>query len=187
MPSKPALSASMSRHGRAPCPSPSPDPRDESWPPWGTGEGQGSARRGATRPVAWVADRGHACLLPLVSWAHQGARPHCRRRTAKRQEALGEGRVAVDRQALSQRLAPQGLVDGQAEATDRVNTLPRVSSAVEGCNGSLAHMHHHHRGLPKHRDKGWTVLHHCAGRASDGTMLAAQFFQRPLPDLLATA
>jgi len=87
----------------------------------------------------WV----HACLLPMVSWDHQGARPRCRRRTAKMQEALEEVRAAFDRHALSQRLAPQVLVDGQAGATDHVNTLPRASSAVEGCNGSLSHMHHH--------------------------------------------
>jgi hypothetical protein len=87
----------------------------------------------------------------MVYWDRQVARTRCRRRKAKRQEALEEVRAAFDLHAITQRLAPQMLVAWHAWATDRVNTFQRAASAVEGRNGSLSHMHHHHRGVPKRR------------------------------------
>jgi hypothetical protein len=68
----------------------------------------------------------------------------------------------------------------------RVPVFARASSAVEGRNGSLSQMHHHHRGLPKRRYKVWTVLHHFDGRAADGTTPAARFFGWSFPDLFET-
>ncbi len=128
----------------------------------------------------------HACLLPMVYWDHQVARTRCRRRKAKMLEAWEEGRAAFDRHALPQRLAPQVLVAWKAWAIDRVNTFQRASSAVEGRNGSLSHMHHNHRGVPKRRDKVWTVLHNVDCRAADGTTPASRFFRRSFPDLFET-
>ena len=130
----------------------------------------------------WV----HECLLPMVYWDRQVARTRCRRRKAKMQEALEEVRAAFDRHAITQRLAPQILVDWHAWATDRVNTFQRASSAVEGRNGSLSQMHHNHRGLPKRRYKVWTVLHNFDCRASDGSTPASRFFRRSFPDLFET-
>ena len=128
----------------------------------------------------------HACLLPMVAGDHQVARTRCRRRHAKRQEAWEKGRAAFDRPALTQRLAPQVLVEWKAWAIDRVNPLQRASSAVEGRHGSLSHMPHQHRGLPKRRSKVWTVRHNVDGRAADGTTPASRFFRRSFPDLFAT-
>jgi hypothetical protein len=71
-------------------------------------------------------------------------------------------------------------------ATQRVQALQRTSSAVEGRNGSLSHMPHNHRGLPKQRDKVWTALHSFDGRAADGTTPASRFFRRTFPDLFET-
>ncbi len=130
----------------------------------------------------WV----HACLLPMVSWEHQGARTRWRRRKAKMQAAWEAVCAAFTQHAITQRLAPHVLADWPAWATDRVNALQRASSAVEGRNGYLSQMHHKHRGLPKRRYKVWTVLHNFDGRAADGTTPAARFFRRPFPDLFET-
>ena len=130
----------------------------------------------------WV----HECLLPMTYWDHQVARTRCRRRKAKMQEALDEVRVAFERHAITQRLAPQVLAEWQAWATDRVNVFQRASSAVEGRNGYLSQMHHNHRGLPKRRYKVWTVLHNFDCHAPDGTTPASRFFRRTFPDLFET-
>ena len=125
-------------------------------------------------------------LLPLVYWEHQAAQTRCARRKAKMVQALEAVRAEFDTHAITQQLAPQILGDWQAWATDRVNTFQRTSSAVEGRNGSLSHMHHNHRGLPKRRYKVWTVLHNFDCHASDGTTPAARFFRRSFPDLFET-
>jgi hypothetical protein len=66
-------------------------------------------------------------------------------------QALEAVRVKFAQHAITQRLASQVLVDWQAWATDRVHPLQRASSAVEGRNGSLSHMQHNQRGVPKQR------------------------------------
>ena len=96
-------------------------------------------------------------------------------------------RGECERHASTQRLAPQLLAAWTAWATDRVTALQRASSAVEGRHGSLAHMPHHHRGLPKQRSKVWTIRHHFDGRAAEGTTPASRFFRQTFPDLLETA
>ena len=70
--------------------------------------------------------------------------------------------------------------------SDRVKAFQHTSSAVEGCNGHLAQMHHNQRGLPEQRYKVRTILHNFDCRASDGTTPAARFFRRLLPDLFET-
>ena len=95
-------------------------------------------------------------------------------------------RAAFDTHAIPQQLAPQVLMDWHAWATDRVNTLQRAASAVEGRNGSLSPMHHNHRGLPQRRSKGWTVLPNFDWRGADGTTPASRFFRRAFPDLFET-
>jgi Family of unknown function (DUF6399)/IclR helix-turn-helix domain len=130
----------------------------------------------------WV----HACLLPMVYWAHQGPRTRCRRRKAKIQEALGAVRAAFEQHPITQRLAPHVLAEWQAWATDRVKAFQRASSAVEGRNGVLSQLHHNQRGLPKQRYKVWTVLHNFDCHAPDGTTPASRFFRRTFPDVFET-
>jgi hypothetical protein len=125
-------------------------------------------------------------LLPLVYWEHQAAQTRCARRKAKIVQALEAVRVKFAQHTITQRLAPQVLVDWQAWATDRVHTFQRASSAVEGRNGYLSQMQHNQRGLPKQRYKVWTVLHNFDCRASDGTTPASRFFRRSFPDLFET-
>jgi hypothetical protein len=127
------------------------------------------------------------CLLPLVSWEHHVAHTRCARRKAKLRQALEAIQVAFGHHALTQCLPPQALKAWQQWATHRVSAFQRASSAVEGRNGALAQLHHNQRGVPKHRYKGWTVLHNFDGRAGDGTTPASRFFRRSFPDLFETA
>jgi Family of unknown function (DUF6399) len=128
----------------------------------------------------------HAGLLPLVYGERQIARTRCRRRKALVQEAWAKVRAALDPHAITPRLAPQLLAEWDAWATDRGNALQRASSSVEGRNGSLSQRHHNQRGLPKRRDKVWTVLHHVDCRAAEGTTPASRCFRRTFPDLFET-
>jgi len=93
---------------------------------------------------------------------------------------------ALSPHARTQGLPPQARQEWHVWATQRVQACQRPSSAVEGRNGSLSHMPHHHRGLPQQRDKVWTALHNFAGHATDGTTPASRFFMRTFPDLCAT-
>ena len=127
-----------------------------------------------------------AYRLPLVSWAHHVAHPRCPPRKAKRVQALDAVRTAFDTHTSTPRLAPPVRADWHAWATERVNVLQRVSSAVAGRHGSLSHRHHKQRGGPKRRDKVWAVLPNCDGRAADGTPPAARFLGQSFPDLVAT-
>jgi hypothetical protein len=125
-------------------------------------------------------------LLPWVYWEHQVAHTRCAQRKAKMQSAWAEGHAAFDQHVITQRLAPQGLAEWKAWATEQVTAFQRASSAVEGRNGALAQLHHNQRGLPKQRYKVWTVLHNFDGRAPDGTTPAVRFFRRTFPDLFET-
>ena len=109
--------------------------------------------------------------------AAHGGKPRCRGPWA-------EVRSAFDQHVITQRLAPQGLADWHAWATEQVTAFQRASSAVEGRNGALAQLHHNQRGLPKQRYKVWTVLHNFDCRAPDGTTPAARFFRRTFPGAL---
>ena len=102
------------------------------------------------------------------------------------QSAWAEGHSAFDQHVITQRLAPKGLADWKAWATEQVTAFQRASSAVEGRNGALAQLHHNQRGLPKQRYKVWTVLHNFDCRALDGTTPAVRFFRRTFPDLFET-
>ena len=125
-------------------------------------------------------------LLPWVYWEHQLAHTRCARRKAKLQRAWAEVRSVFDQHVITQRLAPQGLADWHAWATEQVTAFQRASSAVEGRNGALAQLHHNQRGLPKQRYKVWTVLHNFDCRGPDGTTPAVRFFRRTFPDLFET-
>jgi len=125
-------------------------------------------------------------LLPLVYWEHQGARTRCARRKAQIRQALEAIQVAFGHHALTQCLPPQALQEWQAWATQRVHAFQRASSAVEGRHGALSQLHHNQRGLPKQRDKVWTVLHNFDCRAADGTTPASRFFRHAFPDLFET-
>jgi hypothetical protein len=130
----------------------------------------------------WV----HTCLLPTIYWDYQVARTRCRRRKARIRQTLEAVRTAFERHPITLRLAPHVLAAWQGWAIDRVKSFQRTSSAVEGRHGYLAQLHHHQRGLPKHRYKVWTVLHNFDCRAPDGTTPAARFFRRAFPDLFET-
>jgi len=125
-------------------------------------------------------------LLPLLSWQQQAARTRCPRRKAKILQACKALQAECETHPLTQQLAPGVLADWKAWATERAKTFQRASSAVEGRNGYLSQMPHHHRGLPKRRSKVWTVLHNFDGRAPDGTTPASRFFRRSFPDLFET-
>jgi len=125
-------------------------------------------------------------LLPKVYWEHQVTRTRCARRKAKMQQALQVISGTFATHALTRCLPPQALEEWVAWATRQVQAFQRASSAVEGRNGYLAQMHHNQRGLPKQRDKVWTVLHNCDCRAADGTVPASRFFRRGFPDLFET-
>ena len=130
----------------------------------------------------WVAE----VLLPLMYGQQQVARTRCPRRKAKLLQAFKAIHAAFETHPMPQQLAPGVLADWQAWAAERAKTLQRASSAVEGRNGYLSQMHHHHRGLPKRRSKVWTVVHHFDCRAPDGTTPASRFFRRAFPDLFET-
>ena len=107
----------------------------------------------------------------------------CARKQAKRRRAWEAGPAALHQHALTRRLPAQALEDWHTWATQQVNALQRASSAVEGRNGAVAQLPHHQRGVPKRRDKVWTVLHNFDCRAPDGTTPAVRFFGRTFPDL----
>src|SRR5712691_7548395 len=125
-------------------------------------------------------------LLPRRYWEHQVTRTRCARRKAKMPRVLERVRAGFDAHVFTRSLPPQALADWQTWATQHVSAFQRASSAVEGRNGALAQLHHHQRGLPKRRDKVWTVLHTFDCRAPDGTTPAARFFRREFPDLFET-
>ena len=93
---------------------------------------------------------------------------------------------AFETPPITQQLAPHVLAEWQAWAAERATPFQRASSAAEGRHGSLAQMHHNHRGLPKRGGKVWTVLHNFACRAADGTTPASRFVRRSFPDLFET-
>jgi hypothetical protein len=130
----------------------------------------------------WV----HECLLPLVSWEHHAAHTRCARRKAKMRQALEAVQATFHTHPITTPLAPQVLEDGQAWAVQRTQAFQRTSSAVEGRHGSWSHRHQNHRGLPRRRDKVWTILHTFDGRAADGTTPASRFFRRTFPDRFET-
>jgi hypothetical protein len=125
-------------------------------------------------------------LLPLVYWEHQVARTRCAHRKAKIRQALEAMQGAFSHHALTQCLPPHVLKEWHMGATQRVQAFQRTSSAVDGRNGYLSHMHHNHRGLPKQRYKVWTALHNFDCHAADGTTPASRFFRRTFPDLFET-
>jgi hypothetical protein len=127
-----------------------------------------------------------AVWLPRMSGQERRSRTRCPRRQATLLQALEAVQDALHTPPLTEPLAPDVLQDWPAWAAAQATALQRASSAVEGRHGSLSQLPHHQRGLPKHRSKVWTVLHHCDGRAADGTTPAARCFRRGVPDLFAT-
>jgi hypothetical protein len=125
-------------------------------------------------------------LLPLIYWQQQAARTRCPRRKAKLLQAFKAIQAQFETHQMTAQLAPGVLADWKAWAAERAKTFQRASSAVEGRNGYLSQMHHNHRGLPKRRDKVWTVLHNFDCHAPDGTTPASRFFRRAFPDLFET-
>jgi hypothetical protein len=94
--------------------------------------------------------------------------------------------AAFEAHLLTAQLPPEVLAGWKAWAAEHARTFQRASSAVEGRNGYLSQMHHHHRGLPKRRYRVWSALHNFDCRASDGSTPASRFFRREFPDLFET-
>jgi hypothetical protein len=119
-------------------------------------------------------------------WQDQGSRARGRRRKAQLLQVLKAVQAAFEAHPLTAQLPPEVLAGWKAWAAEHVQTFQRASAAVEGRNGYLSQMHHHHRGLPKRRYKVWSALHNFDGRASDGSTPASRFFRREFPDLFET-
>jgi hypothetical protein len=129
---------------------------------------------------------GEEWLLPLLYWQEQRSPTRWPRRTAKMLPTLAVVQPGCETHPSTQPLAPEVVADGPAWATEHAQAVQRASSAVEGRNGSLAQMHHNHRGLPQRRYQVWTVLHYFDCRASDRTTPASRFFRREVPGLFET-
>ena len=130
----------------------------------------------------WVVE----CVLPLMYWQEHLARTRCPRRKAKLLAALQAVEETVERHPLTHQLAPEVLAGWKAWAAEHARGLQRASSAVAGRNGTLSQLHHNQRGVPKRRDKVWTVLHNFDCRAADGSTPASRFFRHEFPDLFET-
>jgi hypothetical protein len=130
----------------------------------------------------WV----EALLLPRMYGQEPRSRTRCPRRKAKLLEAWEAVQTAFERHPITEHLAPAVRAGWATWASEHAKAFQRTSSAVEGRNGYVSQMQHNHRGLPKGRYKGWTVLHNFDCRASDGTTPASRFFRRDFPDLLET-
>jgi hypothetical protein len=127
-----------------------------------------------------------AHLLPLMYGQDQVSRARSRRRKAQLLQVFEVVQAAFEAHPLTAQLPPEVLVGWQAWAAEHVQTFQRASSAVEGRNGYLSQMHHHHRGLPKRRYQVWSALHNFDCQASDGSTPASRFFRREFPDLFET-
>ena len=131
------------------------------------------------RWTQWVEE----LLLPLMYWQEQLARTRCRAQKAQIAQALQAVQEAFERHPCTGRLAPEVLAGWKSWAGEHARAFQRASSAIEGRNGYLSQMQHHHRGLPTRRYQVWTVLHNFDCRASDGATPASRFFRRAFPDL----
>jgi Family of unknown function (DUF6399)/IclR helix-turn-helix domain len=122
-------------------------------------------------------------LLPLMYWHEQLHRTRCpghKAQIALVRQAVAE---AFEQHPCTRRLTPEVLAGWKAWAGEHARAFQRPSSAVEGRNGYLSQLQHHHRGLPRRRYQIWTVLHNFDCRAADGTTPASRFFRRSFPDL----
>jgi Family of unknown function (DUF6399) len=146
---------------------------------WQTGWHDGEPMALTPRWKPW----GDAWLLPLLDWQEPRSRTRCPGPRAKMALALKTMPDAFARHPCTQRRAPDVRADWQAWAAAHATACQRVSSAVEGRNGSVAQRQQHQRGLPKRRSQVWTVWYHCDCRASDGTTPASRFFRRAFPAL----
>ncbi len=125
----------------------------------------------------------HSTTSSVTLWEHHVAHTRCARRKAKMRQALEAAHIAFGPHATTQCLPPQALKEWHEWATDRVSAFHRASSAVEGRNDYRDQVHRNQRGLPKHRDKVWTVVHNFDYRTADGTTPACRLFRRTFPDL----
>jgi hypothetical protein len=122
-------------------------------------------------------------LWPLMYWQEQLRRTRCPGQKAQIALVLQAVAEAFERPPCTLKLTAEVLAGWQAWAGEHARAFQRASSAVEGRNGSLSQMQHHHRGLPMRRYQVWTVLHNVDGRAADGTTPASRFFRRSFPAL----
>jgi hypothetical protein len=127
----------------------------------------------------WV----EAYVLPLMYGEQQVSRTRPPGRRAPLVETLQAVQVAFEAHPLTSKLTPEVLAGWKTWAAEHAQTFQRASAAVEGRKGSLAQMHHNHRGLPKRRYRVWSALPNFDCRASNGSTPASRFFQREFPCL----
>ncbi len=134
----------------------------------------------------WVKE----ALLPWAYWQCQVDRTRRPGRKAKMREVLEQVKEKFVQHPMTRRLSANVLADWCKWATEQAKAFQRevdptpdtTSSAVEGRNGYLSQMHHHHRGLPKRRYQAWRALHNVDCRDADGQTPASRFFRREYPD-----
>src|SRR5918992_68621 len=131
------------------------------------------------RWTQWV----EALLLPLMYWQEQLSHTRCPAQKAQIAQALQAVQEAFEQHPCTGQLTPEVLAGWISWAAEHARAFQRASSAVEGRNGHLSQMQHHHRGLPMRRYQVWTALHNFDCRAADGTTPASRFFRRAFPDL----
>ena len=121
--------------------------------------------------------------MPLQYWQEHLRRMRCANHKAPIALVLQAVEEACERHPCPRQLPPEVRAGWKAWAAAHARTFQRASSAVAGRNGYLSQMQHNPRGLPMRRYQVWTVLHHFACRAADGTTPASRFCRRSFPDL----
>jgi len=135
---------------------------------------------------AEVGERGGGALVAADGLAGSGITRAGRWRKAQLVQVLEAVQAAFEAHPLTAQLPPEVLAGWTAWAAEHAKTSQRASSAVEGRNGYLSQMHHHHRGLPKRRYEVWSARHNFDGRASDRSTPASRFFRQEFPGLFGT-
>jgi hypothetical protein len=145
----------------------------------------GLPAQGATLSKVRTQRAGVSALIDFgrMSWREQRSRTRGPSHKAPLARALQATQEACERHPCPGRLGPEVLAAWKGWAADHARAFQHASSAVEGRNGSLSPVQPTHRGVPKRSAPGWTVRHHFAGCAADGTPPASRFFRRECPDL----
>src|ERR1043165_4171675 len=99
------------------------------------------------RWTQWAED----VLLPLMYWQAQLRRTRHREQKAQIALVFQAVEEAFERHACTRQLTPEVLAGWQAWAAEHAKAFQRASSAVEGRNGYLSPLPHHHRGSPTPR------------------------------------
>jgi hypothetical protein len=122
-------------------------------------------------------------LLPVVYWQTQLEKTNTPTLKTAYQQAFRQAQAALLQHPLTATVTPSAMATYQAWASDLARQFQRASSAVEGRNGYLSHLHHGARGTPTPRLKVMTVIHNFDLKRADGTTAAERLFRTSFPDL----